>query len=183
MRLVFAICLILFASLAALPNASEAASASELRYWRSIQDSRNPDDFERYLLKYPYGEFVPIAERKARNLRIVEDRKATERALGLDRSQRREVEARLSAAGFFPGSVNGTFNRDTRRAISKYRRSRGFTPHRFLDRRMLRQLVRDTERSYSSRQAPRSRSGVDDETAAGIVAGALLLGTIIILAD
>jgi len=34
----------------------------EKRYWESIKDSNNPDDFKAYLDKYPNGQFVSLAK-------------------------------------------------------------------------------------------------------------------------
>ncbi len=170
----------------AAPDVAAAQSASEASYWRSIRDSRDWRDFDDYLRAYPYGAYAERAERRARNLRLAEDRRGRERALGLNQGQRREVEARLSRAGFYPGSINGRFNRDTRVAIRDFRTANGLPRHRFLDREMLRVLVRRTGNEYSSYSGgstSRTRNNRDAEVAAGVVAGALLLGGIILLAD
>jgi tetratricopeptide (TPR) repeat protein len=34
----------------------------EIEFWRTIQDSANPEDFKAYLKKYPAGEFVQLAK-------------------------------------------------------------------------------------------------------------------------
>lgn len=184
-RLAVILCLALGAlavDAAALGDAG-AADRQERAYWRAIQGSRDPYDYEEYLRRYPYGDYAGEAERKAENLYDIQDRKARERALGLNRGQRREVEARLAQAGFHPGSINGDFNRDTRRAIRNFRRVHGFQPHRFLDRPMLRALVRESGDQYARRGHERRTGGRDGEIAAGVVAGALLLGGILLLAD
>lgn len=168
------------------PGVAVAQSAAEASYWRSIRDSRDWRDFDDYLRRYPYGAYADRAERRAGNLRLVEERRGREQALRLNRGQRREVEARLSRAGFYPGSINGDFNRDTRQAIQRFRRANGLPGHRFLDREMVRVLVRRTGNEYSSYSSGgnrRPQGDRDGEIAAGIVAGALLLGGIILLAD
>lgn len=169
-----------------VPSPAIAQSAAEASYWRSIRDSRDWRDFDDYLRRYPYGAYSDQAERKVRNLQRVDDQRAREDALRLNRGQRREVEARLARAGFHPGSINGDFNRDTRLAIRDFRAANGLPRHRFLDREMIRVLVRRTGNeysSYSSGTTRRPRGDRDGEVAAGIVAGALLLGGIILLAD
>lgn len=175
-----------FASMLA-PGPAVAAGAQERAYWRSIQDSKNPEDFETYLYRYPYGDWAEQAERRADNLRAREDRRRREDALGLTRGQRREVEARLSRAGFYPGSINGDFNRDTRLAIRDFRVAYGLPRHRFLDAQMIRVLVRNSGNEYSGGSTSYSQyngnSARDGEIAAGVVVGALLLGGIILLAD
>ncbi|MEL6794625.1 MAG: peptidoglycan-binding domain-containing protein, partial [Pseudomonadota bacterium] len=117
MRMIIAL---LFATLLGAA-AADAGTPQELAYWRSIEASRDARDFENYLRLYPGGDFAQAAETRATRLRRVEDRRRREAALGLSRGQRREVEERLARAGFFPGSINGKFNRDTRRAIRDFR--------------------------------------------------------------
>ena len=183
---IFLVVLLVFSALggaSVVDGHAEAASRQERNFWRSIQGSTDPYDYEEYLRVYPYGDYAAEAERKAERLYQVQDRKSRERALRLNRGQRREVEARLARAGFPPGSINGDFNRDTRRAIRDFRRFYGLHPHRFLDRPMLRVLVAETGERYTGRETNRRAGGRDGEVAAGVVAGALLLGGIILLAD
>lgn len=179
--------LTIFATTAAAPQPSFAAGVQERAYWNSIRNSRNAEDFETYLYRYPYGDWTEQAERRASNLRARDDRRRREDALGLSRGQRREVEARLSRAGFFPGSINGDFNRDTRTAIRDFRIAYGLPRHRFLDAQMIRVLVRNSGNEYAGGSSSYSRnnggSARDGDIAAGVVVGALLLGGIILLAD
>ena len=44
---------------------TNTATAVELSYWNSIQNSADPEDFKDYLLKYPDGQFASIARRRA----------------------------------------------------------------------------------------------------------------------
>ena len=46
-----------------------ARMEQETVYWESIRDSKNPEDFEAYLAKYPSGNFVDIARRRLDSLR------------------------------------------------------------------------------------------------------------------
>ncbi len=172
---------ILFAAMVAIaPVAGEAAGRVETQLWNSIRDSRNPDDFAYYLSRYPHGEWAPQAERKLVRLERKERRAAAEDRLGLTRGQKLEVEERLARAGHYPGSINGVFDGDTRFAIADYRRSAGLPASNYLDTRMLRALVRDTDYAYRGSQHRETRDG---EIAAGVVAGALILGGVILLAD
>lgn len=183
----FICALTVFATAAVTPSPVWAAGVQEKAYWNSIRNSRNPEDFETYLYRYPYGDWTEQAERRANNLRARDDRRRREDALGLSRGQRREVEARLSRAGFFPGSINGEFNRDTRTAIRDFRVAYGLPRHRFLDAQMIRVLVRNSGNEYAGGASGFSRnnggSARDGDIAAGVVVGALLLGGIILLAD
>ena len=163
--------------------AANAGSAEERSFWRSISESQNYFDYDEYLRRYPNGDYARKARKRAERYRRVERRLAEEESLGLNRGQRREVEERLARAGFYPGSINGSFNDDTRRAIRDFRLSYGLPRSRFLDRPMLRALVRVTGDEYRRGYSARSHASRDGEVAAGVVAGALLLGGIILLAD
>ncbi|MEL7465123.1 MAG: peptidoglycan-binding domain-containing protein [Pseudomonadota bacterium] len=167
-------------------SAVQAASAEELALWRSIENSQDARDYETYLRLYPFGDFAETAEIRATRLRGTSDLSAREASLRLSKRQRREVEERLSRAGFYPGSINGRFNRDTRLAIFDFRTAYGLPRHEFLDREMLRTLTRATGNEYLNRSTSNSRTfngSRDGDVAAGAVAGALLLGGIILLAD
>lgn len=172
--------IVCFAALAAVTPA-QANSHNDQAFWSSIRDSRQAYDYERYIDAYPYGRHVDKAERRIARFRSRDSHEQAEAALGLSRGQRREVEMRLSRAGFYPGSINGDFSRETRIAIRDFRQSRGLPVHRYLDARMVRTLVRDTGDEYARGYG--SGGTRDGEIAAGVVAGALLLGGIILLAD
>lgn len=160
----------------------DAASPEETSFWRSIRNSENYQDYDEYLRRYPAGDYSAKARKRATRYRRLEDRIATEQSLGLSRNQRREVEERLARAGFYPGSINGAFNQDTRLAIRDFRVAYGLPRHRFLDRPMLRTLVRASGDEYRRGYTQRG-NGREGDVAAGVFAGALLLGGVILLAD
>ena len=146
--------------------------------YRQFYYSQNHFDYDEYLRRYPYGDYAEKARKRSNRFRRMD----AENALGLNRGQRREVEERLARAGFFPGSINGVFNQDTRIAIRDFRIAYDLPRSRFLDRPMLRTLVRVTGDEYR-RGFTRDRGGREGEIAAGVAVGALLLGGIILLAD
>src|SRR3984885_8286570 len=95
------------------------ASEVELEFWRSIKDSNKPEELNAYLTNYPNGTFKPLALARiaelqngpsttTRNLSMAVDPatftdeadQASEDQLGLDRSQRRDVQRRLTRLGF-----------------------------------------------------------------------------------
>jgi hypothetical protein len=45
-----------------------SASQIELTYWDSIKTSKDPDDFQAYLKKYPNGEFADLAKNRIKSL-------------------------------------------------------------------------------------------------------------------
>ena len=147
--------------------------------WDQARVLNDEQAYRSYLRRYPDGRYAnrarDILDRRA-NAAVYRDR---ERALGLSRNQRREVENLLARAGYYPGSINGKFGPTARQAIRDYRRDRGLPQHAYLDRQMLRALVRDTGRTYGRRH-----NGEDNtDVAVGVAAGALLLGGIILLSD
>ena len=58
---------------------------------------------------------------------------ALERSLGLDQSDRRRIQAGLSAAGYAPGAADGVFGSATRDAVSSWQAARGFKVTGFLN--------------------------------------------------
>src|SRR5205085_4425516 len=97
-----------------------AASEVELEFWRSIKDSNKVEEFNAYLTNYPSGTFKSIAlsriaalqdgpSNATRNLSggaidqaIFSDEatQVTEDQLGLSKTQRRDVQRRLTGLGF-----------------------------------------------------------------------------------
>ena len=57
---------------------------------------------------------------------------------------RRLIENRLQQLGFNPGQVDGRFDRNTRRAISRYQAQGNLTATGFLDQPTLARLLSDT---------------------------------------
>jgi hypothetical protein len=97
----------------------------ELEFWRSIKDSKKPEELNAYLSSYPNGQFRSLAlsrlaslgnpsnnaagnsDAQTRNLTSVdpatfndEANQVTEDQIGLDRGQRRDVQRRLNGLGF-----------------------------------------------------------------------------------
>jgi peptidoglycan hydrolase-like protein with peptidoglycan-binding domain len=147
--------------------------------WREARAQSDARAYRSYLRRYPGGIHVRQAKERIDRKRLVAGRAIRERALGLNRAQRREVEELLANAGYYPGSINGKFGPDARNAIRQYRRDRGLGTNAYLDREMLSYLVRDSRGRSHDRQ-----NGEDNtDIAVGVAAGALLLGGIILLSD
>lgn len=70
--------------------------------------------------------------------------RAEEAALGLNPVARRLAEARLADLGLNPGAVDGTFDKDTRRAIRRYQDARRLPVSGYLDRVTAVRLMADT---------------------------------------
>lgn len=151
--------------------------------WAEARRLNDEQAYRFYLKEYPRGRYVEQARARLKGRRIAANHADRERALGLTRNQRREVEELLARAGYYPGSINGKFGPTARNAIRDYRRDRGIGAHAYLDREMLRYLVRDSGGHFSNRQYSRQNGEDNTDVAVGVAAGALLLGGIILLAD
>ncbi|HEY3795207.1 MAG TPA: peptidoglycan-binding domain-containing protein, partial [Bradyrhizobium sp.] len=135
----------------------------ELEFWRSIKDSRKPEELNAYLSTYPNGQFRSLAlarlaslenpsgntnvasnngsdNPQTRNLTSVdpatfneEANQVTEDQIGLDRGQRRDVQRRLNGLGF-DTKVNGKFDDETRSVIRRWQAARGYPTSGFLNK-------------------------------------------------
>src|SRR5476651_1878527 len=98
---------------------ASAAPEVELEFWRSIKDSNKPEELNAYLTNYPSGQFKSLALARIASLEsgpstatrnitagidpatyTEEGTEATEDQIGLDKSQRRDVQRRLNGLGF-----------------------------------------------------------------------------------
>ena len=129
-----------------------AASEVELEFWRSIKDSNKVEEFNAYLTNYPSGTFKAVAlsriaalqdgpSNTTRNLTtgVVdqavfsdEATQVTEDQLGLDKSQRRDVQRRLTGLGF-DIKATGKFDETTRAVITRWQAARGYPKTGYLN--------------------------------------------------
>ena len=164
-------------------RASDRSRRGDEAAWTEARAQNDERAYRAYLQKYPRGRYVEQALDRIDRRRLAASYRDRERALGLSRSQRSEVEGLLARAGYYPGSINGKFGKTARNAIRDYRRDRGLVVHAYLDREMLRYLVRDGGQRYSNRSSSRQNGEDNTDIAVGVAAGALLLGGIILLSD
>ena len=129
------------------------ASEVELEFWRSIKDSRQPEELNAYLTNYPNGTFKSIALARIASLRdgsspatrnlttggdvdpqtfSEEASQFTEDQLGLDRNQRRDVQRRLTGLGF-DIKASGKFDETSRAVINRWQAARGYPKSGYLN--------------------------------------------------
>src|SRR6202012_5344912 len=143
--------------------ASTNSNDVQLEFWRSIKDSKKPEELNAYLSSYPNGQFRSLAlsrlaslenpgstnvasdpsndnNPQTRNLTSVdpatftdESNQVTEDQIGLDKGQRRDVQRRLNGLGF-DTKVNGKFDDDTRSVIRRWQAARGYPTTGFLNK-------------------------------------------------
>ncbi|MBI5321283.1 caspase family protein [Bradyrhizobium sp.] len=132
---------------------SVAASEVELEFWRSIKDSNKVEEFNAYLTSYPSGTFKSIAlsrvaalqdgpSNATRNLTTGTDidqavfsdeaTQVTEDQLGLSKTQRRDVQRRLTGLGF-DVKATGKFDEATRAVITRWQAARGYPKTGYLN--------------------------------------------------
>ncbi|WP_024513811.1 caspase family protein [Bradyrhizobium sp. Tv2a-2] len=134
-------------------NVAPAAPASgvELEFWRSVKDSNKVEELNAYLTSYPNGSFKSLALARiaslqdgpsttTRNLTTgIDPATFTEEAdqvaedqLGLDKSQRRDVQRRLTGLGF-DIKATGKFDDETRSVIKRWQAARGYPSTGYLN--------------------------------------------------
>ncbi|HLA96388.1 MAG TPA: hypothetical protein VK612_11760 [Pyrinomonadaceae bacterium] len=52
-------------------QSSSSLLSMELEFWQSIKDSKNSEDFQAYIRKYPKGQFVELAKNRVREFRNI----------------------------------------------------------------------------------------------------------------
>src|ERR1700754_1456905 len=133
--------------------ASAAASEVELEFWRSIKDSNKVEELNAYLSNYPSGTFKSLAlsriaalqdgpSNTTRNLTTGIDvdqtifsddaTQVSEDQLGLSKTQRRDVQRRLTGLGF-DIKATGKFDEATRTVITRWQAARGYPKTGYLN--------------------------------------------------
>jgi hypothetical protein len=168
---------------AANTPAAGPASEVELEFWRSIKDSNKVEELNAYLSNYPNGTFKPIALARVASLQdgpstatrnltsgsaldpatFTDDgTQVTEDQLGLSKTQRRDVQRRLTGLGF-DIKATGKFDDDTRAVITRWQAARGYPKTGYLNALQHKAMVSEI---LSTRMAPSSDGSSDDESRA-----------------
>ena len=130
-------------------RAREEALRLDRDYWEETGARGDEAGYRAYLNRYPEGIFAGEANAKLGavnrgNEDTREAAQATERALNINPVLRRLIESRLAQLGFDPGQVDGRFDRDTRRAISRYQTQSNISGTGYIDQPTLARLLADT---------------------------------------
>jgi Caspase domain/Putative peptidoglycan binding domain len=127
---------------AALPNAGIGAgpqtggslvgTAAEIEYWKTVKDSNKIEELKSYIFKFPNGTYVGLARSRIAELQAADTARAaagspeSERKLGLASDERRDVQRRLLALGFYEGRADGRFGRQVRDAIERWQEEHNY---------------------------------------------------------
>src|SRR6201999_3722643 len=157
----------------------------ELEYWRSVKDSKKPEELNSYITQYPNGQFKTLALSRmaalengtlpdkeksdvTRNLTAAVDpatftddsSQLTEDQIGLDKGQRRDVQRRLNGLGF-DTKVTGVFNDDTRTVLKRWQAARGYPVTGYLNKLQHKALLGEIVSASAGRDDDSSSSSED----------------------
>ncbi len=167
-------------------SAAPTASAMEVEFWRSVKDSNKPEELNAYLASYPNGAFKALAlgriaklqdngqSSATRNLTTAVDPdtfaqeadQTSEDQIGLDRSQRRDVQRRLTGLGF-DNKATGKFDDTTRSLIKRWQASRGYPVTGYLNTLQHKALLGEIVSTRVASADDSSSSGDDDSGSGG----------------
>jgi hypothetical protein len=164
---------------APVSSATRQGSDVELEFWRSIKDTNKVEELNAYLTNYPNGTFKSIAlariaalqdgpSNTTRNLSAGIDpatftdeaNQVSEDQIGLDKSQRRDVQRRLTGLGF-DVKTTGKFDDETRSVMKRWQAARGYPATGYLNKLQHKALLSE----IISTRAASSEEQADDEPA------------------
>lgn len=125
----------------------EQRDKDDLAFWQINGADGSEAGLRTYLINFPDGLFA--AQAKQALAKIDAEKKqndtsallAKENSLGLNRQTRTLAEQRLAGLGFNTGRVDGTFDAQTRKAISQFQQQAQMPVTGFLDERTVTRLV------------------------------------------
>ena len=125
-----------------------AALARDRAAWDIAAGTDTIDAYRAYLRDFPSGAFADQARARMEELSRppepvvdMEAARAAEDALMLPQFTRAIIEQRLTRLGLEPGPADGTFDRDTRRAIRRYQRASDLPVTGFLTQPIVARLL------------------------------------------
>jgi len=146
------------------PATRAPVSTDEDDLWAAVQELNTEGAYISYLRQYPTGQYASEAraafEALRDPLRLAAE---AESAMGLDRSDRRQIQSDLTLLGYDTNGIDGIFGNGTRGAIRQWQASVGLPETGHLDEAALR-LLRN---AAVARQAERDRQDRAYWTATG----------------
>ena len=125
---------------AILEEQRRSAAAADRQAFDTAREKNTIAAYRKYLREFPDGAFAGVAN--LRLAQLIRDRgnsgeiqaaRAVEERMGLVPITRRLIESQLAAKGFEPGSVDGVFDDQTRRAIRRFQRGAGLAVTGYLN--------------------------------------------------
>lgn len=130
-------------------------SAAEAAFWAATREADTITAYQRYINRYPDGQFVAEATRLITEIRSEPYRAArlAEEALGLTRDQRRTIQRQLSILDYDTRGIDGIFGRGTRTAITNWQKANGLEGSGYLSRNQILQLTDQADRRAAQLEA------------------------------
>lgn len=142
--------------------------ADETALWGAAVELDTVGAYRAYLARYPYGFFATDARARVNTFENdpVAQAQAAEAALGLNRTQRQQIQRSLSILDFDTNGIDGIFGGGTRNAIRGWQSSRGFVVTSYLDGPQVNTLgqqasARAAELEEAARQAREAQERAD----------------------
>lgn len=142
-----------------VPMATGGSDGVELEYWRSVKESNKPEELNAYLTAYPNGQFKALALARLAAIKsgpstatrtlnagvdpatfTDEATQLTEDQIGLDKTQRRDVQRRLTGLGF-DTKQTGVFSEETRTVLKRWQAARGYPSSGYLNKHQHKALL------------------------------------------
>lgn len=142
-----------------VPMAAGGSDGVELEYWRSVKESNKPEELNAYLTAYPNGQFKALALARLAAIKsgpstatrtlnagvdpatfTDEATQLTEDQIGLDKTQRRDVQRRLTGLGF-DTKQTGVFSEETRTVLKRWQAARGYPSSGYLNKHQHKALL------------------------------------------
>ncbi|WP_128925833.1 caspase family protein [Bradyrhizobium guangxiense] len=195
-----------------VPAAAGSSDGVELEYWRSVKESNKPEELNAYLSAYPNGQFKALALARLAAIKsgpstatrtlnagvdpatfTDEATQLTEDQIGLDKTQRRDVQRRLTGLGF-DTKQTGVFSEETRAVLKRWQAARGYPSSGYLNKHQHKALLSEivaapATASDSSQKAARRASSTPAQSSApapapqrsspGDAAGAAFVGGVV----
>ncbi|MCP5073003.1 MAG: hypothetical protein GY947_06885 [Rhodobacteraceae bacterium] len=126
----------------------QSALASETALWDIAVQSNRVKDYRAYLAAFPDGVFKDAAKARIDEIQAskkdneaVVAARAEEATMPISPSMRVLLEKQLKKLEFEPGKIDGEFDKDTRKAIRKYQKSRDIEVTGYLTRKTVVRLM------------------------------------------
>lgn len=127
------------------------AAAADRAAWDAAVRVNTLKSYQDYLAAYPKGAFAEEARQTVAGLSVSPDEEAArkraeaqEAALNLGPMMRSLIEQRLAGLGLKPGTADGTFDDDTRRALRRYQQARGLPVTGYLSQQTVARILVDS---------------------------------------
>jgi len=137
----------------------------EIAFWNVVVELGSPPAYQAYLDRYPGGQFRHIA-RAAIDGAVLDaegQAQAAEAALGLNRTDRRDIQRNLSLLGFNPRGIDGIFGAGSRSAIQAWQRTNGYEASGYFTAQQLRSLSNAAKRRAEELAAEAQQRKAEEE--------------------